>query len=57
MNYLKQIKRVMAYTTYKGCIITQKGDGFYALSQRHDTIDQARATIDNSFQNLKQSIR
>ncbi len=45
MNYF-QSKKVIGYTLYKGIVITQRNDGFYALLRRYDTINEARGIIE-----------
>lgn len=57
MNYIKQLNKILCITSYKGCSIMQKNDGFYVFNQRHDTLQQARETIDNSFKIIKDRIR
>jgi hypothetical protein len=39
-------KKVIGYTLYKGIVITQRNDGFYALLRRFDTIDEARKIVE-----------
>lgn len=41
--------QVVAAINYKGCIILNKENAFYALGKPHTTIQQAKTFIDNTF--------
>jgi hypothetical protein len=57
MNYVQLLNKVIYRTTYMGCIISQYFDGFYVFGKRHETIRQARQTVNESFKILANTIK
>lgn len=49
MNMADTLLQVIAPINYKGCIILNKENAFYALGKPHSTIQQAKSFIDNAF--------
>ena len=45
------------FTTYSGCLIEKKGSEYIALKHSFSNIEAAKVFIDQSFLNLKQSIK
>lgn len=45
------------FTVYSGCLIEKKGSEYIALKQPFSNIEAAKVFIDQSFLNLKQSIK
>jgi hypothetical protein len=54
---LSSLSKVMPYIRYSGCIIEKTSNGFKALRQEFQTLEEAKAFIDASFSNIKNSIK
>lgn len=53
---LQSLEKVLCITTYEGCTIHQKENGFYVFGQKHDTLEQAHRTIVESLNTFQKSI-
>lgn len=57
MNFITDLTKVLNLHKYIGCLIEQRGQKFYRKGKEYNSLEEAKAAIDKTFQTIQNSIK